>query len=119
MSLTLAGSTAESELKQSNITTVTARLKDSSAMTAQLITNNIAKFPSENIEDDLSGEDDLLADAMEGNASSGLKNERRHWMIVVEGKRVMIAKHMTKSTGTRTFPEITLMRLLNDINANE
>ena len=88
-------------------------------MTAQLITNNIAKFPSENIEDDLSGEDDLLADAMEGNASSGLKNERRHWMIVVEGKRVMIAKHMTKSTGTRTFPEITLMRLLNDINANE
>ena len=44
-SLTLAGSTAEeSELKQSNITTVTARLKDSSAMTAQPIKNNIAKL---------------------------------------------------------------------------
>lgn len=69
-SLTLAGLTAESELKQSNITTVTARLKDSSAMTAQPIKNNIAKLLSENIEDDLIDEDDLLA--MEGNASSGL-----------------------------------------------
>ena len=39
-------------------------------MTAQPIKNNIAKLLSENIEDDLIDEDDLLA--MEGNALSGL-----------------------------------------------
>jgi len=69
-SLTLAGLTAESELKDSGITTVTARLKNSSAMTAQPIKNNVAKLLLEKVEDDLIDEDDLLA--LEGNASSGL-----------------------------------------------